>query len=52
MRNLLKYILNTKGMTAVDYGLILSMVAVALVAALTLLGGGLNNVFITMTTDM
>ncbi len=52
MHNLMRFIANEEGATAIEYGLIASLVAVAIVAALTLLGGGLNNVFTTVTTAL
>jgi pilus assembly protein Flp/PilA len=39
------YIKSQSGVTAVEYGLIASLVAVAIVAAVTLLGGNLQGVF-------
>ena len=33
------------GPTAIEYGLIAALVAVAIIAALTLLGGALSNIF-------
>lgn len=36
---------NTKGATALEYGLITALMAVASIAAFTALGGGLENIF-------
>jgi pilus assembly protein Flp/PilA len=42
MRNLLK---NNKGATAIEYGLIAALIAVAAIGAMTSLGGKLNTTF-------
>ena len=34
-----------KGATAVEYGLLVGLIAVAIIAAVTLLGGGLGTLF-------
>ena len=34
-----------KGATAVEYGLMVGLIAVAIITAVTLLGGGLNDLF-------
>ena len=35
----------SKGATAVEYGLMVALIAVAIIATVTLLGGGLNSLF-------
>lgn len=40
------------GATAIEYGLIASLVAVAIVVALTSLGGGLSTLFTTVVSDL
>jgi len=45
MRNLIRFVTSDEGATAIEYGLIASLIAVAIVAALTALGGGLTGVF-------
>jgi pilus assembly protein Flp/PilA len=41
-----------EGATAIEYGLIASLIAVAIVTALTLLGGKLSNVFTTIQSSL
>ena len=44
--NMIKRFINDEsGATAIEYGLIAGLVAVAVIAALTALGGSLNNLF-------
>lgn len=44
--NLVKnFIKEESGQGMVEYGLIIALVSVAVIATLTLLGGGLNNIF-------
>jgi len=46
MRNLMtRFMKSEKGATAIEYGLIASLIAVAIVAALTALGGSLTGTF-------
>jgi pilus assembly protein Flp/PilA len=40
------------GATAIEYGLIASLVAVAIVGALSTLGGGLSGMFSTVNSDL
>lgn len=49
MRTFMK---DESGATAIEYGLIAGLVAVAIVAALTTLGGGLNTLFGTVNSDL
>ena len=41
-----------QGVTAIEYGLIAALIAVGLVAALTLVGGDLKDVFNTIASDL
>jgi pilus assembly protein Flp/PilA len=41
-----------KGATAVEYGLMVALIAVAIIATVTALGGGLNGLFTTVTTSL
>jgi pilus assembly protein Flp/PilA len=52
MRILTRFYKSEEGATAIEYGLIASLVAVAIVAALTALGGGLNTVFTSVTSSL
>ncbi len=45
MRNLVKFMKNEDGATAIEYGLIASLIAVAIVAVLLTLGPQLSAVF-------
>ena len=48
-RNLIK---NSKGATAIEYGLIAALIAVAAVSAMTTLGGKLSTTFNNVSTNM
>jgi pilus assembly protein Flp/PilA len=39
------FLKDESGATAIEYGLIAALIAVALIAVLTALGGALNNIF-------
>jgi pilus assembly protein Flp/PilA len=43
---------NESGATAIEYGLIAALISVAIVAALTAVGGQLNTLFNTVKTDL
>ena len=45
MRKVLKLIKNTKGATAIEYGLIAALIAVAAIAAMQSVGNKLNTTF-------
>ena len=45
MTKLLKCLRNEEGATAIEYGLIAGLIAVVIIAALTLLGGNLETAF-------
>lgn len=45
MSKLLKFVRSENGATAIEYGLIAALIAVVLIAGLTLVGGDLNNMF-------
>jgi pilus assembly protein Flp/PilA len=40
-----RFLRDEEGVTAIEYGLIASLIAVAIIVAVTLVGGNLNNVF-------
>jgi pilus assembly protein Flp/PilA len=53
MRNaLIRLVRDESGATAIEYGLIAALIAVAIVAAVTLVGGNLNNVFNNVATRL
>jgi len=52
MKKLLGFIKREEGSTAIEYGLIAALVGVAIVAALTTLGGTLSTTFGTITSKL
>ena len=49
MQMLRKILKSNKGATAIEYGLIAALISVAIVAALTTLGGKLTDTFTTVS---
>jgi len=47
-----KFLKDDNGATAIEYGLIAALVAVAIVGALTALGTGLTTLFTNVNTDL
>jgi pilus assembly protein Flp/PilA len=47
-----KFMKDESGATAIEYGLIAALVAVAIVGALTTLGGSLTTMFGTVNSDI
>ena len=45
VRNLLNFIKNERGASAVEYGLLVALIAAVIVAAVTTLGSNLRNLF-------
>lgn len=45
MNKIVKFLKDEEGATAIEYGLIAGLIAVAIIAALTLVGGKLNALF-------
>jgi pilus assembly protein Flp/PilA len=41
-----------RGVTAIEYGLIAALIAVAIIGILTAVGGSLNNVFSAVNTQL
>ena len=52
MQFIRKMLKNEKGATAIEYGLIAALIAVACITALTSLGGSLSNTFGTVDTGL
>ncbi|MET3725471.1 pilus assembly protein Flp/PilA [Sphingomonas trueperi] len=52
MKTLRKLVAHRKGATAIEYGLIAALIAVAAIAAMQGLGGSLNNTFTTVSNEM
>lgn len=48
MQFLRSFLTDTRGATAIEYGLVAALVAVGLLAGLTALGGSLENTFLTL----
>jgi pilus assembly protein Flp/PilA len=47
-----KFLKNNKGATAIEYGLIAALIAIAAITAMGSLGKKLNNTFTNVTTAM
>lgn len=47
-----KFFKNEEGQGMVEYGLILALVAVVVIGALTLLGGGISGIFDKVTGEL
>jgi pilus assembly protein Flp/PilA len=47
-----KFVKNSKGATAIEYGLIAALIAVAAVSAMTSLGGKISTTFNNVNTNM
>ena len=47
-----KFLMNEEGQGMVEYGLIIALVAVVVIAANTLLGNGVRNKFNQITTNL
>jgi pilus assembly protein Flp/PilA len=47
-----KFLKNNKGATAIEYGLIAALIAVAAISAMSALGSKLSNTFTNVTTAM
>jgi pilus assembly protein Flp/PilA len=52
MKSLRKLFLNEEGATAIEYGLIAALIAVAAIAAMSSLGGNLSNTFNTVNNRL
>jgi pilus assembly protein Flp/PilA len=52
MAKFLKLIKNEKGATAIEYGLIAALIAVAAIAAMTSVGSALNTTFTNVSTSL
>jgi pilus assembly protein Flp/PilA len=49
---MLRLIQREEGVTAIEYGLIAALIAVAIIAAVTLVGGNLNTTFGTISSAL
>jgi len=52
MRAIRNFIKNSKGATAIEYGLIAALIAVAAIGAMSALGGKLKNTFSNVSNNM
>jgi pilus assembly protein Flp/PilA len=52
MRAIHNFIKNSKGATAIEYGLIAALIAVAAIGAMSTLGGKLKNTFSNVSNNM
>jgi pilus assembly protein Flp/PilA len=52
MNTIRKIFKNSKGATAIEYGLIAALIAVAAIAAMTSLGSNLGNTFNSISNSM
>lgn len=52
MKNFIKMIKDTKGATAIEYGLIAALIAVAAISAMRSLGGQLGDTFNEVSANM
>jgi pilus assembly protein Flp/PilA len=52
MNTLARFVRNESAVTAIEYGLIASLIAAVIVLAVTNLGGSVNGLFTTVATDL
>lgn len=52
MRDMMQIIRDTKGATAIEYGLIATLIAIAAITAMTSVGGKLTKTFNNVSTNL
>ena len=52
MKKLLRFLKDEEGVTAIEYGLIAALIAVVIIATVTLVGARLSGVFNTIAKEM
>ncbi len=52
LNSIKNFLQDERGASAVEYGLIVGLIAVAIVAVLGTLGGGLNNLFTSISNSL
>jgi pilus assembly protein Flp/PilA len=49
---LIKFVQSERGATAVEYGLMVALIAIAIIVAVTAVGTNLNSLFTTVSTSV
>ncbi len=52
LNTLKRFIRDERGVTAVEYGLITALISLVIMGSVHAMGGGLNNTFTALTTDL
>ena len=52
MKNVMKFLKNKSGATAIEYGLIAALIAVAVIGGVSAVGGSANTTFTTISTSL
>lgn len=52
MKTLLKFLRDEEGVTAIEYGLIAALIAVVIIAAVRLVGTGVNSTFTSVSDGL
>ena len=52
MKNVMKFLKNKSGVTAIEYGLIAALIAVAVIGGVSTLGQNANATFNTISSEM
>jgi|JI10StandDraft_1071094.scaffolds.fasta_scaffold59655_4 pilus assembly protein Flp/PilA len=52
MKNVMKFLKDKSGATAIEYGLIAALIAVAVIGGVSALGGSANTTFTTISTEL
>lgn len=52
MKAIMNFLRNEEGVTAIEYGLIAALIAIVIIAAITLVGGNLVTVFNTVAAAL
>ncbi|MAP93849.1 MAG: Flp family type IVb pilin [Ponticaulis sp.] len=52
MKNIVRFLKNKSGATAIEYGLIAALIAVAVISGVTALGTNANSTFTSVSTEM
>jgi pilus assembly protein Flp/PilA len=52
LNTLKRFIRDERGVTAVEYGLITALISIVIMGSVNAMGGGLNNTFATLSSDL